>query len=360
MAPSQARPRSSVGEGSPIGRLCRCAIGLVALLGVSAGLAACSSAGTGHGTPSVSVAGKKSCGKTPTQTGAASMPVTMSDVSGSKLVTVGVCVGTNGPYPFVVDTGSTTSMIDSGLASTLHLKAAGSAALGGLGCAASADLVSAPAMSMGNIPLESQNFVSTSLSNWAGKSVDGVLGSDVLGRFGAVKLDLQKGKLTVGASEGLPPTRHELIIGKPGAAPPGSLLTTKAVVTVPMTVVYGPNTTAAYTNVEVTGHGPNAFVVDTGSPSTTLSSTLTSSLHIASSGTGNPPGGVGCTSQVPALAPTDVALALTSQKLSFLRSLPINGPQRGGIAGGLGLDFVVTYGTIIIDYAGADLTIAHG
>ena len=296
----------------------------------------------------------------PAQSGVTSVPVTVSDVSGSKLVTVGVCLGTSGPYPFVVDTGSTTSIIDSGLASTLHLKAAGSATLGGLGCAESGNMVSAPDMSAGHIPLAAQSLVSASLSDWAGQSVDGVLGSDVLGRFGAVKLDLPKATLTVAAPEGPAPTRHELSLGQPGAAPPASLLTTKPVVTIPMRVAYGPGTIAAYTNVDVAGHGPNAFIVDTGSPTTTLSSTLTSSLHIASSGTSDPPGGVGCASQVSALAPTDVALAETSHTLPTLRSMPINGPQRGGIAGGLGLDFVVTYGTIIIDYAGADLTIAHG
>jgi hypothetical protein len=63
---------------------------------------------------------------------------------------------------------------------------------------------------------------------------------------------------------------------------------------------------------------------------------------------------------VPKLAPTPVALALTSQILSTLRSMPITGPQRVGITGGLGLDFVATYGTIIVDYAGADLAIARG
>ncbi len=286
--------------------------------------------------------------------------MTVSDVSGSKLATVGVCVGKNGPYPFVVDTGTTTSIISSGLASTLHLKAAGTVSLGGLGCAESGNTVSAPAMSMGHIPLQPQKLVSASLSNWAGESVDGVLGSDVLGRFGAIKLDLQKGKLTVAAPEGPAPTSNQLIIGQPGTAPPASLLSTKAVVTVPMRVAYGPGTIAAYTNVEVMGHGPNPFVVDTGSPTTTLSASLASSLQITGTGTGVPPGGVGCTSKVPTLPATPIGLALTSQTLSTLRSMPISGPQRVGITGGLGLDFVVTYGTIIVDYTGANVTLARG
>src|SRR5258708_21162902 len=133
-------------------------------------------------------------------------------------------------------------MIDSGLASTLQLRSVGTAGLGGLGCANAGKLVHVPAMTMGDIPLASQQMVSTSLSNWAGESVDGVLGSDVLGRFGAVKVDLTKKKLTVAAAEGLAPDRHELIIGKAGTAPPPSLLTTSAVVTVPLPLAYGPGT----------------------------------------------------------------------------------------------------------------------
>ena len=331
----------------------------MALAGVGIGLAGCGSSGSGGGSPAV--AGQQTCdGNAPVQTGVASVPVTLSDVSGSKLVTVGVCVGKHGPYSFVVDTGSTMSIIDSNLSATLGLHRTGITALGGMGCAQSGNVVSAPAMSMGHIPMAAQSLVSAPLTSWAGQHVDGVLGSDVLGRFGAVKLDLKKASLTVAAVQGLPPTRHELVIGKKGAAPPASLLTTNPVVTVPMNVVYGPGTIAAYTSVEVMGHGPNAFVVDTGSPTTTLSTSLAASLHIASTGTGTPPGGIGCTSDVPTLGPTPVALALTSQSLSTLRSMPITGVQRIGITGGLGLDFVVTYGTIIVDYAGADLTIVRG
>jgi Aspartyl protease len=332
-------------------------IALVALAGVGVALTGC-----GSSSPSVgagSGAGQQDCGgNAPVQAGVTSVPVTVTDVSGSKLVTVGVCVGKHGPYSFVVDTGSTMSIIDSNLAGTLGLHRTGVTALGGMGCAQSGTVVSAPAMSMGHIPMAAQSLVSASLSNWAGQHVDGVLGSDVLGRFGAVKLE--KASLTVAQVQGPPPTRHELVIGKKGAAPPASLLTTKPVVTVPMNVVYGPGTIAAYTSVEVMGHGPNAFVVDTGSPTTTLAASLAASLHIASTGTGTPPGGIGCTSNVPTLGPTAVALALTSQSLSTLRSMPITGEQRIAITGGLGLDFVVTYGTIIVDYAGADLTIAHG
>jgi hypothetical protein len=217
-----------------------------------------------------------------------------------------------------------------------------------------------PASHAGNIELAKQDMVSTPLSNWSGQSVDGVLGSDVFGRFGAMKLDLPHRLLTVLGREGPIPLAHTLLVGRPGTQLPADLLPGVPVVTQPMTVVHAPGSIAAYTNVDVSGHGPNAFVVDTGSPFTTVSSDLANSLHIASNGSGTPPGGIGCTSPVTTLVRTAVALGSTSQRLSTLRSMPITGPQRAGIKGGLGLDFMGKYGTVIVYYAAAALGLANG
>jgi hypothetical protein len=43
-----------------------------------------------------------------------------------------------------------------------------------------------------------------------------------------------------------------------------------------------------------------------------------------------------------------------------LHAVTINGPQRIGIVGGLGLDALGTHGAIIIDYEGANLALAEG
>jgi hypothetical protein len=43
-----------------------------------------------------------------------------------------------------------------------------------------------------------------------------------------------------------------------------------------------------------------------------------------------------------------------------LHAVRINGPQRRGIVGALGLDALGTYGTIIVDYEGANLALASG
>ena len=275
------------------------------------------------------------------------------------LATVGVCIGKSGPYPFVVDTGSTRSIIASGLASSLHLKRAGTIALGGSGCATTGSLVKTPVLHLQAVAIAAQQMVSANLSSWSGKRVDGVLGSDILGRFGAIKLDLPKHTLTFAGAEGPAPVSHALILGKAGATLPASLLTGPPAVTVPLTIVQSPGTIATFTNVSVANQGPYPFLVDTGSPTSSISAATR--LHlVADKGTGTAPGGVGCRGTVPTLVPTSVAIGFAPPTTLALRAVKINGPQRTGIVGALGLDVLGTYGAIIVDYEGANLALASG
>ena len=279
--------------------------------------------------------------------------------SGRLLATVGVCIGKSGPYPFVVDTGSTRSIVASGLAASLHLKKAGTIALGGSGCATTGSLVKTPVLHLQAVAIAAQQMVSANLSSWSGKRVDGVLGSDILGRFGAIKLDLPKRTLTFAGAEGPAPVSHALILGKAGAALPASLLTGPPAVTAPLTIVQSPGTIATFTNVSVANQGPYPFVVDTGSPTSSISAATR--LHlVADKGTGTAPGGVGCRGTVPTLVPTSVAIGSAPPTTLALRAVKINGPQRTGIVGALGLDVLGTYGAIIVDYEGANLALARG
>jgi hypothetical protein len=300
----------------------------------------------------------------------ATVPLTISTLSsstaakgatsGGKLVTVGVCIGTNGPYRFVVDTGSTRSIIASGLASTLHLNTADTIALGGSGCATTGRLVNAPVLHLQAVALAAQQMVSADLSSWSGVRVDGVLGSDILGRFDAIKLDLTKSTLTVIGAEGPAPVSHALIIGKAGTTPPASLLTEPPAAKVPITIVQSPGAIATFTHVSVAKQGPYAFLVDTGSPTSSISVPAGFHLSLADQGTGTAPGGVGCTGIVPTLVPTSLAIGSAPPSTVALHAVKINGPQRTGIVGALGLDVLGTYGAIIIDYEGGDLVLASG
>jgi Aspartyl protease len=334
-----------------------------AVLTVGVVLAGCSSGGTGseapHPTPHVSTT--TSCNHLPrSQAAVESVPMTISTVMGGMLATVGVCLGKSGPYPFVVDTGSTRSIIDTAFAASRNLKGAGTVALGGSGCATTGKLVKVPALHVSDVAIAAQDMVSAPLNDWSGQSVDGVLGSDVLGRFGAVKLDLPKEMLTLAGAEGPAPTSHQLIVGKAGTAPPPSLLSGTPVVNVPMTIVQSPGTISAYTSVGVRGKGPYPFIVDTGSPFSAMSAGVAFGDVIADHGTGVAPGGVGCTGTVPVLEPTPVAMGSLTQTVSTMRGIKFEGPLRAGVDGALAIDFLGTSGTIVVDYAGADLALASG
>ena len=59
--------------------------------------------------------------------GGEKVPLTVSVVAGQVAETVDVCIGGQGPFPFVLDSGAGQSTIDAGLAHRLHLAAAGRA-----------------------------------------------------------------------------------------------------------------------------------------------------------------------------------------------------------------------------------------
>jgi hypothetical protein len=274
-------------------------------------------------------------------------------------MTVGVCIGKSGPYRFVVDSGSTRSIVASGLASSLHLKRAGSIALGGSGCATTGSLVKTPAVHLKAVAIAPQQMVSANLSSWSGKRVDGVLGSDILGRFGAIKFDLTKHTLTFAGAEGPAPVSHALIIGKAGATLPATLMTGAPAAQVPITIVQSPGSIATFTNVSVANQGPYAFLVDTGSPTSSISAAT--GVHLAADkGSGTAPGGVGCTGTVPTLVSTSLAMGSAPPITLALHAVKINGPQRAGIVGALGLDVLGNYGAIVIDYEGANLALTSG
>ncbi len=251
---------------------------------------------------------------------AASVPVSVTSSASGEVVRVGMCIGTRGPYPFVVGTGVSTSVIDTSLASALHLKAAGSAKLGGSGCTVKARLVKVPAMRIKGISLAAQPMAAVRLKSWNGQSAYGVIGSDILGRFGAVRIDFARGLLSVPGGEGPAPVGHEFRLGTPTSAPPPALVKATPRAVVPMTVVVSPASIAPFTNVSFGSLGPYAFVVDTSSPTTTVASSLVAVLELRKSALTAPLAGVGCTQPTPTVtAPPAMAVRTTPLSLTVLR-----------------------------------------
>ena len=86
--------------------------------------------------------------------GGEKVPLTVSVVAGQVAETLDVCIGDQGPYPFILDTGAGQSTIDAGLAHRLHLATAGAATeFAGVGCTGTARPVSVGAWSLDGVPL---------------------------------------------------------------------------------------------------------------------------------------------------------------------------------------------------------------
>jgi len=352
---------------------------LGAVLGSS--LAACGPGASAQGAvpaAATGAAGPVSCRHLvvrPPAASGASVAVSVAHGAGGPLVVAPVCIGAQGPYPFVVDTGSPRSALDASLAAALHLRpTGGTVALGGSGCATVGTLVQVPALRVGPIAVVAQDMVRTSLASWSGRRVDGVLGSDVLGRFGAVKVDLERHTLSVAGVEGAAPATHALLEGG-GAGSPGPSSAPVALASTsfqaPLTVVLAPGTFTPFVQATVAGAGPYAFVVDSGSPTSSLSATVGFTDRLPDQGRGGAPGGIGCSGTVHTLAPSALSVSSSAgpgpnpsapavTRTLRLRAVDVNGPLRSGMVGGVGLDWLGGSGAFVVDYSGATLSLGPG
>ena len=153
------------------------------------------------------------------QGGTQELPLTVSTVAGQTAESVNVCIDGKGPFPFVLDSGAGQSTIDAGLARRLHLPAAGGATtFAGVGCTGSAQPVSVGSWSVEGVALAPQQLASATLPQIGGKGEpDGLLGSDVLARFGAIRIDFVAGTLVLGGTEGPPLSGTTRYTGPTGA-----------------------------------------------------------------------------------------------------------------------------------------------
>jgi predicted aspartyl protease len=101
-------------------------------------------------------------------------------------------------FPFLIDTGSTRTVVDLSLARKLGLKTVGKPIrISGVGCTSSAHNVRLSNWRIGRQGLSSVTVTSTRIAG-ANGSAFGLLGSDVLSRFGAVTIDYRHARLTLG------------------------------------------------------------------------------------------------------------------------------------------------------------------
>ena len=120
---------------------------------------------------------------------------------GSTLAVAPVYVGSRGPYPFLVDTGASHSLVDSALAKRLHLQANGTpGTIHGVSGATKGQPVKIASWRVGRVALPAGTIVSADMGGAAGGGPAGLLGSDTLSRFGQVAIDYDHDRLLLNPS----------------------------------------------------------------------------------------------------------------------------------------------------------------
>jgi predicted aspartyl protease len=101
-------------------------------------------------------------------------------------------------FPFLIDTGSSKTLVNDSLAKKLHLKTVGRPIkVTGVGCSESARKVRLSHWSIGGQRLPSIVATSSMIAGSNGHAF-GLLGSDVLSKFGTISIDYAHGQLTLG------------------------------------------------------------------------------------------------------------------------------------------------------------------
>ncbi len=289
--------------------------------------------------------------------GGTRLPLTVSTVAGQVSEALNVCIDGKGPFPFVLDSGAGQSTIDAGLAHRLHLASAGPATeFAGVGCTGTAHPVTSGSWSLDGLALAPQELTAATLPQIGGKGEpDGLLGSDVLARFDAVRIDFAPGALIVGGSEGPPLAGTTPYTGPTG--PPPTSLTQGMGTTVPLTVNPVEGDVSLNVTVRFAGGPRRSFVVDTGSSQSVVTSSVARSQSLASTDLAQRQATVCSVITVPLVHSGPWAVPGVALHPQLIGDTNFGAVSLGGTEGLLGSDQLQRYGWVVLDYTGGRLVL---
>jgi hypothetical protein len=351
----------SVRDGSRGGR--RVGRALVGVFAAVALLSGCSSKPASAAGPAVASLQlpvfEKSCAQPP-----GSPTVVPIRVVGTSIV-ANVCIGRKGPFPFLVDTGAAASVVDSALAAKLHLHLVdGPRNVVSFTCKRQVSFTALSRWSVGDSTLPSETVQVGTIRSPALPNLDGVIGSDILSSFGAVRIDYRQQTLTLGP-QGTPP--HSDVAGSSGPPSVASTLVegTSFAAVMPVTVVYQPLSPEHLHLLEVRptvqlSIGSNLFTltVDTGSGSAIgLGSSAVATLGLTPVGRpGATFAGLNCPIKVNhyALGPATLGtIPLPAQTV-------ISNVFPSGTVGVIGSGTLIRYSPVVVDYTDGELLVGRG
>ena len=297
-------------------------------------------------------------GATSSADGGERVPLTVSVVAGQVAETVDVCIDNQGPYPFILDTGAGQSTIDAGLAHRLHLASAGAATeFAGVGCTGTARPVSVGSWSLDGVPLSAQQLTAATLPQMGGPGEPvGLLGSDVLSRFGAIRVDFGAGVMVLPGPEGASLAESSPFTGPHGVAP-AALAQGQSGTTVPLTVTPAPGDVSLSVAVRFGGGTRRDFVVDTGSSQSVVSSGVARVQSLASTDLAQRQSTVCSVITVPLVHSGPWSVPGLTLHPQLIGSTNLGTISLSGTQGLLGSDQLRRYGWVILDYAGGQMVL---
>lgn len=278
-----------------------------------------------------------------------SIPVAVHRVGRGTVFVAGVCIDGRGPFPFIVDSGSVQSVVATALARRLRLASTGPALQAeGISCRETVHPARIGPWSLGPIALAPQQVLTAVLPHLSGIRIDGLLGSDVLSRFGAVRLDAARHALFVaGPERGFAAAAR---VRLPSALGRGRV--TRA----PLVVVRRGGRVIALTDVAF-GSDNSRFVVDTGAVVSVVSAATAAAAGLSAAPGHLELAAVGCTARLGEVHSGRWRLSGTTLRPERLGRLR---PRGIAVAGLLGSDVLLAHGAVVLDYAGHALVLARG
>jgi hypothetical protein len=303
---------------------------------------------------------EKSCAPQP---GSASVvPVRVVRYGGAEIV-VNVCFGGQGPFPFLVDTGATTTLLDSSLAARLDMALVdGPLAVSSFTCKRQISFASVSRWSVGNTTLLPQTVEVGTLQSPVLPNLDGVLGSDTLSSFGAVRIDYRQQTLTLGPQSD--PLRSD-VAGGSGPPTVSASLTLGTSFTSPMPVKV--INEALFPHLRLTkvrptvdlsvGNNQFTLTLDTGAATTVLGPSVVHTLGLAPAG-----------ARRTAYAGLDCPVVVNRYTMgpAMLGKVQLPGQSVGsnfippGTVGVLGSGTLINYNPVLVDYTDGELFLGEG
>jgi hypothetical protein len=281
------------------------------------------------------------------------LPVRILPAGKGAVAIVGVCIDGAGPFPFLVDSGSSVSAVDTQLSRRFHLRQVAAAErAAGVGCSAMVVPERLSSWSAGGLPLLQQVVLRAPLPDLAAhESLAGIIGSDVLSRFGAVLIDYRAQTMSLGGPESASPTANGIVRGPTSKSTPAELLT-RVRVHAALTVVTRDGAVGVYAPIRFGGSAPHLFAVDTGAEISAVSPGLARSLHLVAAHRSVSLPAFGCPVTLSEVQSGRWLLGSSPLVPQPIARLPATGLNVDGL---LGSNVLSYYGAAVIDYRSGQL-----